>query len=126
MTIPQKMPPYIYDSFTILLSSFAALFVLLMYIPCLYRTVYRIVSEKETRAKESMRMMGLHDLPYWASWLSYYSIVNFLISTISAAILSLGVMRNTAGLLIWLVLFAYGQSLFGLILITQSFFSKSR
>jgi arabinogalactan endo-1,4-beta-galactosidase len=35
----------------------------------MYRTVYRIVFEKFSKAKESMRMMGMSDFPYWASWI---------------------------------------------------------
>jgi arabinogalactan endo-1,4-beta-galactosidase len=52
---------------------------LLMYIPIMYRTVYRIVFEKVTRAKESMRIMGMTDLPYWASWFVTYSTINTLL-----------------------------------------------
>jgi hypothetical protein len=33
-----------------------------------------LVKEKELKLKEGMRMMGLRELPYWASWFSYYSI----------------------------------------------------
>jgi hypothetical protein len=54
-----------------------------MYIPPLYRTVYRIVAEKESRAKESMRMMGLGDFAYWSSWYAYYTTVNFIVSCLS-------------------------------------------
>jgi len=46
------------------------LFMILMYVPLIYRTVYRLVYEKVTRAKESMRMMGLGDFAYWSSWLA--------------------------------------------------------
>jgi hypothetical protein len=45
----------------------------------MYRTVYRIVFEKVTRAKESMRIMGMTDLPYWASWFVTYSTINTLL-----------------------------------------------
>ena len=41
---------------------------LLCYVPLLYRTVYRIVFEKVTKAKESMRIMGMSDFSYWTSW----------------------------------------------------------
>jgi hypothetical protein len=60
-----------------------------MYIPVLYRTVYRIVFEKVTKAKESMRMMGMGDFAYWSSWYAYYTIVNLLIVTVSWGILQI-------------------------------------
>ncbi len=62
---------------------------MLMYIPVLYRTVYRIVFEKVTKAKESMRMMGMGDTAYWASWLCYYTIVNIIIVTTCWLILNI-------------------------------------
>jgi len=58
-----------------------------MYIPPLYRTVYRIVVEKETKVKESMKMMGMTDFSYWLSWLAYYSLVNLSVSTLSWLVL---------------------------------------
>jgi hypothetical protein len=93
-----------------------------MYIPPLYRTVYRIVQEKESRVKESMRMMGLGDLAYWMSWYTYYTTVNFAISFLTWAMLNglwkvllyvknfpdLRVMRNTNDLILWASLFFYG------------------
>jgi hypothetical protein len=53
--------------------------------------VYRIVYEKVTRAKESMRMMGLGDFAYWFSWLAYYTIVNTVLVLICWAILLVNV-----------------------------------
>ncbi len=81
MIIPTKITTVTVDGFATLLQMSLTLFFLLMYIPLIYRTVYRIVFEKVTKAKESMRIMGLTDFPYWASWICYYTIVNFIITT---------------------------------------------
>ena len=48
---------------------------------------FKIVREKETRIKETMRIMGMTDLPYWLSWLVFYTFVNTVVTTISWAIL---------------------------------------
>ena len=64
---------------------------LLMYIPIVYRTVYRIVFEKVTRAKESMRIMGMTDIPYWASWFVTYSTINTLLVLGAWGILNINV-----------------------------------
>jgi hypothetical protein len=64
---------------------------LLMYIPIVYRTVYRIVFEKVTRAKESMRIMGMTDFPYWASWFVTYSTINTLLVLGAWGILNINV-----------------------------------
>jgi len=80
----------------------------LMYIPPLYRTVFRIVAEKESKVKESMRMMGMTDLSYWLSWFSYYSIINFFVSTLSWIILNYGVFKHSNGFLVWLIMWLFG------------------
>ena len=79
-----------------------------MYIPPLYRTVFRIVAEKESKVKESMRMMGMTDLSYWLSWFAYYSLVNLLVSTLSWLVLNFAVIKNSNGFLIWILLWLFG------------------
>lgn len=93
MIVPAKIAPVVVDQFAQLLTLCLTSFILLMYIPLLYRTVYRIVAEKMTKAKESMRMMGMTDLPYWTSWFVYYTIVNTVIVTIAWAVLLINVFR---------------------------------
>jgi len=81
---------------------------MLMYIPVLYRTVYRIVFEKVTRAKESMRMMGMGEFAYWFSWLTYYTIVNTVLTTLSWAVLMINCLPRESGSYIWLFIWLYG------------------
>ena len=58
-------------------------FLLVMFIPPVYNLVFLIVKEKESKTKESMRMMGLADFPYWMSWFIFYSCINTLISILA-------------------------------------------
>ena len=82
---------------------------MLMYIPLLYRTVYRIVFEKVTRAKESMRMMGLKDVAYWLSWLAYYSLINFCLVFACWVVLMVGeVMNSDSAFMILVFMWVYG------------------
>ena len=90
---------------------------ILMYVPILYRVVYRIVNEKVTRAKESMRMMGLGDFAYWSSWLAYFTIINTAITIIVWLILMINVYQRKSGFLLFVMIWLYGQSLFGLVII---------
>ena len=117
MTIPTRDPPYVEDEFGKIIKDVFSFFILIMYIPAVYRTAYRIVNEKETKVKESMRMMGLRDFSYWASWLTYYSIVNLMISLSSWAILVFGVDTKSEWWVILLIIWLFGQSIFGIILI---------
>ena len=83
-------------------------FLIIMYIPPVYRTTYRIVQEKDSKVKESMRMMGLQDFAYWSSWYSYYTMINTAISLISWAILYFLVFSKTAWWLILAMLWLFG------------------
>jgi len=118
MLVPMRMPPWQNDVFALLLTGLFSFFLTVMYIPPVYRTVYRIVSEKENRAKESMKMMGLKDFPYWSSWFVYYTIINTLMVTMSWMILVKWVFQYTDWSIIFLTMWLYGQSIFGLIMIT--------
>jgi ATP-binding cassette subfamily A (ABC1) protein 3 len=101
-------------------------FMLLMYILPVYRLISNIVSEKESKARESMKMMGLRDFSYWLSWWVYYSIVVTIISILCTIILSFNVFKYTNKGIIFLFFWIYGLSLFGLCIFLQSFFSKAR
>ena len=80
MTVPFRIPPIVTDDFGELVKGILSWFMLIMFVPPVYRTVYRIVAEKENKVKESMRMMGLKDFPYWASWYTFYSVNNTIIA----------------------------------------------
>jgi len=126
MVSPFRIDPYVQDSFAQVLQMTLVFFMLLMFIPALYRTVYRIVAEKATKAKESMRMMGLTDFPYWASWFTYYTIVNTTLCALAWCVVYGYVFKNSSGVLLFLMFFIFGQSVFGLILIAQSLFTTPR
>jgi len=91
MTIPMKIPKIRKDPFAFMLGLIAPYFFMLMYIPLLYRTTYRIVSEKELRVRETMRMMGMQDSSYWMSWFVYYTLLNTILSTTAWCIIAYGV-----------------------------------
>lgn len=123
MVVPSRLPPYVIDDFGRLITSMLSFCLFIMYIPPIFRTTYRIVSEKESRVKESMRMMGLKDMPYWLSWLTYYSLLNLAMTSIVTVILYTKVMSKTSAWILFLYIWLFGQSLFGMILVTQSIFT---
>jgi hypothetical protein len=69
-------------------SVFANLVSFLFILP-VYNMVFFIVKEKEQRAKESMRMMGMTDLPYWLSWFVYYTMLNTVTAILATITLSI-------------------------------------
>ena len=46
MTVPLYTPPQVLDEFNFFLYASMAFFFMVMYIPLIYRTIFRIVSEK--------------------------------------------------------------------------------
>lgn len=92
VTVPMTTQAYIDDPLILqLLRENLPFFCLLMYIPPLFRNSYRIVNEKETRIRESMKIMGLTDVAYWTSWFAYHSIISLLISILATITLYINV-----------------------------------
>jgi ATP-binding cassette subfamily A (ABC1) protein 3 len=101
-------------------------FILLIYILPVYRMISRIVSEKESKARESMKMMGMSDTPYWLSWFTYYLIVVTIISILCIIILSINVVVYSSKGIIFAYFWIFGMSIFGMIIFLQSFFLRAR
>lgn len=69
------------------------------FIQVLQATTSQIVTEKSTRLRESMRMMGLREFPYWASYfvgdgVIMGGLVSFLLSIMAVA---MGLFNNIGG-----------------------------
>lgn len=75
MTVPYAFKALEVDEYLSLLHGCFALFMILLQLPILYRTSYRLASEKQSRVRETMRIMGLSDRAYWSSWFAYYLVI---------------------------------------------------
>ena len=126
MTSPVPGSQAIVDDFGPILAGLLPSLLLIAFIPPVYNLVFRIVLEKESRAKESMRIMGMTDLPYWLSWFVYYTCVNTAMSTLAWASLLFNVINFSNPLYIWLFFWLYGQAVFGQVVFLQSLFSTSK
>ncbi|CDW85159.1 abc transporter family protein [Stylonychia lemnae] len=124
--VPFKADEYIKDDYGTVLSVVLAYYLLLMYIIPVYRLIQKIVAEKESKARESMRMMGLTDFSYWLSWFTYYFLIVTIISALCIIILSINVFKYSDRAYIFLYFWVYGMSLFGFCIFLQSFFSTAR
>lgn len=102
------------------------LFLLMAYIPPVYNLTFKIVREKETRAKETMRIMGMTDLPYWLSWFVFYTAINTVVTTLSWGILMIAVIKYSQPFYLWIFFWLYGEAVFGQIIFLQSMFSGSK
>jgi ATP-binding cassette subfamily A (ABC1) protein 3 len=114
MAIPMGATEYVNDMFAQVLG-ILAFFLFNSYLVPLYRLTYRIVNEKETRARESMKMMGLTDTSYWLSWFTYYFCVVTIISIVGT--LMVKDLIKTDKLIFFITIWLFGISLFGYALI---------
>jgi ATP-binding cassette subfamily A (ABC1) protein 3 len=117
---------YIEDDFGSVLVDMLPFFLLVMFIPPVYNLVFLIVKEKESRARESMRMMGMTDFPYWLSWFLFYSAVNTAMVTLGWLTLVFNVITYSQSFWWWLFFWLYGECVFGQIVFTQSLFTRSK
>lgn len=124
--VPFKSDRYVSDDFKQILIGMLPFFMLLIYILPVYRLISNIVAEKESKARESMKMMGLTDFSYWLSWFTYYLIIVTLITILCLIILTPTVFKNSTTGYVFLYFWIYGISLFGLCMLIQSFFSRAR
>ena len=91
-----------------------------------YNMVFLFVKEKESKTRETMKIMGLNETPYWLSWFAYYTIVNTVISIIAWCLLIINVVTTSGRSQLFFYIWMYGESLFGEIVFLQSFFSRSK
>ncbi len=99
---------------------------LLGFIPQVYNVTFKIVREKETRTKETMRIMGMTDLPYWLSWFVFYTCINTVVTTLAWFFLLFNVINYSNPLYLWLFFWLYGEAVFGQIIFLQSMFTSSK
>ena len=112
--VPSNMD--IYDAFMEVLSELLPIFLLFAYIPPVYSVIFRLVKEKESGAKESMRMMGMTDAPYWFSWWIHFTFVNTVVSFACVAILQINVNNYSNPIYLFLFIWLYGEAVFGQII----------
>ena len=100
-------------------------FVSLIFVVPLYRFIANTVSEKETKIREAMRIMGLDDFPYWLTWFSYYTIIN-TVQCVIMLLLVLPVFEYSNKFLVFLYFWLFGMSLFGFGIFVSVFFSSAK
>lgn len=126
MTVPMRTDVIKFDEFDPIQENLFPLCVLLMYIIPIHRLIMRIVSERESRAREIMKVMGMKESSYWISWFIYYISITTVIAFASWGITKYNVLPNSNGLLIFGYFWLYGLSVFGYTIMMSAFFSSPR
>eukprot|EP01022_Parablepharisma_sp_SALTPOND_P008914 TRINITY_DN1372_c0_g1_i1.p1 TRINITY_DN1372_c0_g1~~TRINITY_DN1372_c0_g1_i1.p1 ORF type:complete len:1416 (+),score=145.61 TRINITY_DN1372_c0_g1_i1:2023-6270(+) len=124
--VPMKTPAYTQDTFLLSTIEFMPLLFILSYIAPVFRVIALVVAEKESKAKEGMKMMGLKDSAYWLSWHIQYLLIHLVIALATAGVANAWVFINSSYGLVFLLLFLYGLSVYAFALFISSFFYQAR
>ena len=122
---PKKYDKFVHDPFVSNISLLLAFFSIIAYSFPLTINVFRIVKEKETKAKEGMKIMGLNELTYFLSYFIIYFIVNLIYSIANCIILKF-VIPYIETIYIFILYFLYGLVIFSLIFFFQIFLERTR
>ena len=123
--MPMKYVNYKKDKFGEYIGYIVPFFIIIAYMCPLCLYVYRMVEEKESRAKEGMKIMGLSEGIYFLSYFLQYLIINIIVSIINAFIVHL-VFTKIPYYFILLVFFLWSLNIFALAFFFQSFIDSTR
>ena len=123
--MPMKYVNYKYDSFIKYVGLIVPFFIVVGYMCPLCLYIYRMVSEKESGAKEGMKIMGLTDSIYYASYFLQYLLISLFVSIINT-IIFIFVYKKIPFYFFFLIFFLWAMNIFALAFFFQSFIDSTR
>ena len=87
--------------------------------------ILRMLSDKDSRVKEGMKIMGLKEINYFWSYLLHYIITNTINAVISSLVL-LVVLSEVNYFNVFLIYWLFGMCIFSMAFFFQSFIDKTR
>ena len=128
--VPMKTPlplSFELDSSTreTLTIDFPLFFMLIFLFPFFY-LVSRLAEEKEGKAREGMKMMGLKDATYFISWFLFYVGIILVEALIITAVIKPSFLILANAFLIFIMSFLYGISTFGIAVVLAAILPNSR
>ena len=123
--VAQKYDFFRTDPFGAFVGYIIPIFIVIAYMCPLCLYVLRMVREKETKAKEGMKIMGMSEGIYFLSYFIQYFITNIIYSVCNTIIIA-QVFKHVHILFIFLLFFLWGMCIFSLAFFFQSFIDKTR
>ena len=123
--MPMKYVDYKRDKLGDYMSFIIPFFIMIAYMCSLCLYVFRMVSEKESRAKEGMKIMGLEEGIYLLSYLLQYLVINIFVSIINTVIVAF-IFTKIPFYYIYLLFFLWGMNIFALAVFFQSFIDSTK
>ena len=123
--IPMKYKEFKIDNFGEYIAYVITIIIVIAYMAPLSLYIYRIVGEKETKIKETMKIMGLTEIEYFLSYFIQYFIISLLVSLINSFLLNL-VFKHIPLHFLYFIFLLWSLDVFALIYFFQSFIDKKR
>ena len=113
------------DSFGEFMGYMIGVILVMAYMTPLSLYVYRMVGDKESKIKESMKIMGLGEGQYFLSYFIQYTAINLFSSIINAALFT-SFLDCIPYYYLLITLFLWSMDVFALIYFFQSFIDKTK
>jgi len=123
--LPMPYVNYRSDPFARFIGYMIPFFIIIAYMCPLCLYVYRMVSEKENKSKEGMKIMGLEEGTYFLSYFIQYFIISLIDSIINTVLLCY-IFTKVPFYFLFLILFLWTMDVFAMIYFFQSFIDKTR
>ena len=123
--MPMKYVNYKRDKLGDYMAFIIPFFIMVAYICSLCLYVYRMVSEKESRVKEGMKIMGLGEGIYFFSYFIQNFVINIFISIINTIIV-IFIFTKIPFYFIFILFFLWGMNVFALAFFFQSFIDSTK
>ncbi|XP_060066261.1 phospholipid-transporting ATPase ABCA3-like [Ylistrum balloti] len=124
-------PSFVEDDLTATLPTIMPLFLMLSFIVTVFTSTKNIVLEKETKIKESMKLMGMSPTMYWMSWFVRLFIYLFVICFLFALLFGIKAGKNGSVFqasqpsLIFIFLLLFGISIIAFCFMMSTIFKKA-
>lgn len=121
-----KKPDWADDVFVNIISGTLPFFLVISYVVPFVRMIARLVSEKQTKVKQSMKMMGMSDSAFWVSYYFTYTLIYVFLALLNTILLSIRVFANSNQLIIFLFFWLFGMASLASSVFLSTFFSSFR
>ena len=123
--LPMKYKSYRNDLFAFVLGYLGPFFMIIGYMGHLCMYVYKMVLEKETKAKEGMKIMGLTDGIYFLCYLIEYTCIALFDAIINGIIFH-KIFKRVPYEVLFFLFFLFALNIFALAYFFQSFIDKAK